>query len=55
MGVVDFATGGNAVLVYPNPLEQNAVFEYTLVSEENLSLNVFDASGKLVKTVFGGK
>lgn len=34
--------------VYPNPVVQNMIFEFTLSQESKVSFNVYDVSGKLV-------
>ncbi|HYV91298.1 MAG TPA: T9SS type A sorting domain-containing protein [Chitinophagales bacterium] len=46
VGVVDFSWNENSVLIYPNPVENVAQLEYTLVSDEKLLLELYDATGR---------
>jgi uncharacterized delta-60 repeat protein len=49
LGVVDFSTA-DAMLIYPNPVAQNAMLEYTLNKEEQVSIRLTDMNGRTVKT-----
>ena len=40
---------------YPNPFDQTFILEYTLVKDMQISLLIFDQSGKRVKTWFEGR
>lgn len=51
LGVLDLNTNKNSFLIYPNPIETNATFEYTLQNEENISIDIIDLQGKLVKSI----
>jgi uncharacterized delta-60 repeat protein len=50
LGVIDFKANDNSVLIYPNPVAQNATLEYTLTKEEQVSIRLVDLQGKTVKT-----
>ena len=49
LGIINFSVENNSLLIYPNPLMQNAILEYTLNKEETLSISLFDMQGKLIK------
>jgi len=49
-GVVDFSIQENSLLVYPNPLQEVAVLEYTLTNSETISIDLFDISGRRVQS-----
>lgn len=40
---------------YPNPFSKNNVFKLTLTKTEDLSITLFDLSGKLIKQISDGK
>ena len=42
-------------LSYPNPFSKNNVFKLTLTKTEDLSITLFDLSGKLIKQISCGK
>ena len=50
LGVLDFSSSVNLVLIYPNPITQSATLEYTLSKEEQISISLVDMQGKTVKT-----
>ena len=39
---------------YPNPFNGSTVIQYELNSSENISLRIFDVSGKIVKELVSG-
>jgi hypothetical protein len=41
--------------IYPNPVSTNATIRYILPNKTNLSLRVFDLTGRLVKTLYSGE
>jgi uncharacterized delta-60 repeat protein len=45
----DFEMKGNTSFIYPNPVHTEATLNYTLPENENVSISLFDMSGKLVK------
>ncbi|MCW0484027.1 right-handed parallel beta-helix repeat-containing protein [Gaoshiqia sediminis] len=42
------------VLVYPNPFEDQVVFEFVPPMDTHTRIDIFDESGRLIKTVFNG-
>jgi uncharacterized delta-60 repeat protein len=52
---INFIEKNNSVLIYPNPIETNATIEFTLANEENISIEIIDFQGKIVKTVIKNK
>ena len=51
LGVLSFSSQDNGMLIYPNPLQERAVLEYTLAEDETISIDLFDMSGKLVQSL----
>jgi uncharacterized delta-60 repeat protein len=49
-GIADVAKADNSVFVYPNPVHDEAVVDYTLTSNEILSMYLYDITGKLMQT-----
>jgi uncharacterized delta-60 repeat protein len=41
----------NSILIHPNPIESDAVIEYTIESSDVLSIKIYDIEGSLVKSV----
>jgi len=39
-----------ASIIYPNPANQNTTLQYTLKSEQTITLRLFDLQGRLIKT-----
>jgi uncharacterized delta-60 repeat protein len=54
VGVIDFINGSQ-LLVYPNPITENSVLEYSLENSERLTLSVFDTEGKQVRLIMEKK
>ena len=50
VGVVNFSPAGN-LLIYPNPIQDKAVLEYTLQQDEILNIGLYDIFGRLIKIV----
>jgi len=50
-GKVQLSIPRNSVVLYPNPVEQDATLEYSLTSNETVTIKVLDFNGKLVKTI----
>jgi len=50
-GLIDFETMDASVLIYPNPVTENATLSYTLNQAEKISIRLYDVNGKLVSTV----
>jgi uncharacterized delta-60 repeat protein len=55
LGTLDFTEKGNSFFVYPNPIQQEATFEYTLKNDENVSIDIIDLQGKIVQSVLKNK
>ena len=51
LGVLDFSEHTNALLVYPNPIGNEATFEYTLNNDEKISIEILDLQGKTVRRI----
>jgi uncharacterized delta-60 repeat protein len=49
-GVVDFSISKNNVLIYPNPIANSTTLEYTLKNSENITIQIVDIEGRLIKT-----
>ena len=48
---VNFTELNGATFIYPNPVSENSVLEYSLTQAEEISIEIFDAQGKLVSTL----
>lgn len=51
VGIVDFPAGATDLLVYPNPVKEDAVLEYTLPEKETLSIELRDMQGKCISVL----
>jgi uncharacterized delta-60 repeat protein len=51
LGILEFQKEGKLALVYPNPVNPNTVVKYSLRSQESISIDLFDPTGKLVKSI----
>lgn len=51
LGTLVFTDNKNSFLVYPNPIQEEATFEYTLNNEEIISIDIVDMKGKIVQKV----
>jgi uncharacterized delta-60 repeat protein len=49
-GMIDFAAMNNKVMIYPNPVAENATLTYTLNKADKITITLTDVQGKLVKT-----
>ncbi len=52
LGVVDFNNLGNSVVVYPNPIADQTVLEFTIQDDKVLSLALYDMTGSLMRYIF---
>lgn len=50
VGLINFSLDNNSVFIYPNPIAQEAKLEYSLNTEENISISLMDMQVQLVKT-----
>ncbi len=48
---IDFTIQSHSLLVYPNPIRNNAILEYELIKEETISINLYDMQGKLIQNI----
>jgi uncharacterized delta-60 repeat protein len=48
-GIIDFEVQDNTVLIYPNPVLQNASLSYSLLQDEPISISLYDMQGRLLK------
>ena len=55
LGVLDFNIVKNSLLIYPNPIESDATFEFTLNESAQISIEVYNMQGKLVQTIAKNK
>lgn len=53
LGVLDFSLA-NSVIVSPNPITPYTTLNYTLTSEEKVTLELFDLEGKKIQTFLNG-
>jgi len=51
IGITDFAENNNSVFICPNPVKQDAALRYTLPEPEVITIQLFDLSGRLIKTI----
>ncbi|MCZ4409156.1 T9SS type A sorting domain-containing protein [Cryomorphaceae bacterium 1068] len=51
LGILDFSVEDNSMLVYPNPVQETTVLEYTLSTSETISIDLYDVSGRLVQSL----
>ncbi len=52
VGIITFTSQNFSPLIYPNPIQQNEVLEYTLTKDESLTLSLYDVNGRLIKNFF---
>jgi uncharacterized delta-60 repeat protein len=55
LGTIDMENNQQQLLLYPNPLQQQANFEFDLQKDNNLNVYIVDISGKLVQQVVENK
>jgi uncharacterized delta-60 repeat protein len=51
LGTLDFETTENKIWVYPNPIESEATFSYSLQEDSVISITILDMIGRVVKTI----
>jgi uncharacterized delta-60 repeat protein len=49
LGIINFKTDNNSVLIYPNPIKNSSTLDYVLTKNENITISLNDLSGRLVK------
>jgi hypothetical protein len=52
VGIVNFSSAQAFPLIYPNPIQKTEVLEYTLTSDELISIALYDVNGKMIKQFF---
>ncbi|MCF6185651.1 MAG: T9SS type A sorting domain-containing protein, partial [Bacteroidales bacterium] len=55
IGVVDFSGKGFSILIYPNPIQNDVMLEYTLTKDEFLTIGIYDINGRLVKSIIANE
>ncbi|MBK9985280.1 MAG: T9SS type A sorting domain-containing protein [Saprospiraceae bacterium] len=50
MGVLDFSAVHD-ILIYPNPIQENFVLEYTLIKDETLTIEIVDMFGRSIQVL----
>lgn len=50
LGIVNNTDKASNLLIYPNPIEQNAEFKYTLITGDYVQISLYDKLGRLVHT-----
>ncbi|WP_333667244.1 T9SS type A sorting domain-containing protein, partial [Flavobacterium sp.] len=43
-----------SVVVYPNPVKENATIEFDLENDSNVSITIYNMNGQLINTVYSG-
>jgi uncharacterized delta-60 repeat protein len=51
LGTLNFTNENVHFLVYPNPIQEEATFEYTLQNDEIVSIEIIDMHGRIVQTI----
>lgn len=46
----DFSTTTETILVYPNPIDENATLEFEIDQQEEICISLFDLNGKIVRS-----
>jgi uncharacterized delta-60 repeat protein len=52
LGVLNFSSPQNPLLIYPNPISKQATLQYSLSQTESISLTLTDMLGRQVQTFF---
>ncbi|MCF8277614.1 MAG: T9SS type A sorting domain-containing protein [Flavobacteriales bacterium] len=55
IGIVEFSRNVSNTLLYPNPIQEQATFQYELTESEKLSISLFDMEGRIIKTFLSEK
>ncbi|HYV92825.1 MAG TPA: T9SS type A sorting domain-containing protein [Chitinophagales bacterium] len=50
VGVINLAIGNNPTFIYPNPIQSEATLQYTLTSEECISISLYNMQGSKLQT-----
>ena len=49
VGILDLSTSNSPIFIYPNPIQKQAVLEYTLNGAETISIALLDIQGRVVQ------
>ena len=49
VGALDFSLTHQSAIIYPNPVQQTEILEYTLLNNEAISITLYELFGKLVR------
>lgn len=55
LGTIYFSNENAALLLYPNPIKDEATFEYSLQNDEIVSIEIIDMQGRIVQTIIKNK
>ena len=55
LGALDFTTKDTNFMVYPNPIEEQATFTYSLKEAATVTIEIIDLQGKVVQSVLNSK
>ena len=55
LGTLTFTNQNAQSLIYPNPIQEEATFEYSLQNNENVSIEIIDMQGRIVQTILKNK
>ncbi|WP_460574305.1 T9SS type A sorting domain-containing protein [Flavobacterium koreense] len=55
LGTIDLSSPKNSLLVYPNPIEKEATFQYTLDNNETVSIDLVDFQGRVIQNIITNK
>jgi hypothetical protein len=51
LGIIDLASSLGEVLIYPNPIADQATLEFELTREDRISIHITDIQGRVIKTL----
>ncbi len=55
LGTLTFTNQNAQSLVYPNPIQEESTFEYTVQNDEIISIEIIDMQGRIVQTIVKNK
>jgi uncharacterized delta-60 repeat protein len=55
LGDLDLASASKSLMVYPNPIEKEAIFQYSLPNDEKISIFLVDLQGRVVKNIISNE
>ena len=55
LALSNFTSQKVSAFIYPNPIHSNETLQYSLTQDENLSINLYDVSGRLVQSFFNNQ